>query len=368
MFALAGVNNGLSRDLPYYIGKSDDKTSRLLASTALMYLIGAGALVLVGGCGCLVAFHNSEKKVLFAIAVVTVLILFTFYTNYLVVTFRSSQSFRNLTKVRLAEGLCGLATIPLFYFLGYNGMLIRVIVVAGIVVALMHLMRPIRVLPLWDWNSFLLLLKTGVPIFLLDYLASSASTCDRLVLLRLGGVTVVGYYAVALVAREATEVVPRALGEYVYPRMSHSYGEHGDLLRLWKMALKSSILAVAIMIPLAVAGWFLMPLVVSKLFPKYAQAVTAAQLLLVAAVFSGATLGRIAIWSLKSWRLMVWYQILASGLLVVGPIVGGVLWSVPLTGVSAGVLAAQVILCPITWYLIYTATHPSTANSTPGEA
>src|SRR5438132_12787031 len=248
MFALAGVNNGLSRDLPYYMGKSDETTSRSLASTALMYLLGACVLVLLGGLGVLVAFHNSETKVLFAIAVVTVLILFTFYTNYLVVTFRSSQSFRNLTKVRMAEGFCVLATIPLFYYLGYNGMLMRVIVVAGIIVALMHLLRPIRVSPSWDWNSFLLLLKTGVPIFLLDYLASSASTCDRLVLLRLGGVTVVGYYAMALLAKEAAGVVPRALSEYVYPKMSHSYGEHADPLRLWKIAVKSGALAVAIMV------------------------------------------------------------------------------------------------------------------------
>src|SRR5437879_33081 len=81
MFALAGVNNGLSRDLPYYMGKSDETTSRSLASTALMYLLGACVLVLLGGLGVLVAFHNSETKVLFAIAVVTVLILFTFYTK-----------------------------------------------------------------------------------------------------------------------------------------------------------------------------------------------------------------------------------------------------------------------------------------------
>ena len=263
----------------------------------------------------------------------------------------------------MAEGFCVLATIPLFYYLGYNGMLIRVIVVAGIVVALMHVLRPIRVRPLWDWNSFILLLKTGVPIFLLDYLASSAGTCDRLVLLRLGGVTVVGYYAMALLAKEAAGVVPRALSEYVYPKMSHSYGEHADPLRLWGIAVKSGALAVAIMVPIAVAGWFLMPPVVSTLFPKYTEAVSAAQWLLIASVFSGVTVGSMAIWSMKDWKIMAWYQVLSSVFSIVGPVVGGLWATKPLTGVSLGVLGSQVAWCVIAWYLIYVATHRPTSPS-----
>ncbi len=357
MFALAGVNNGLSRELPFFMGKSDERTSRLLAGTTLMYVLGACVVVLLGGVGSLFMFRDRGEKVLFAIAAVTASIIFTFYTYYLIVTFRSSKSFADLSKVKLAEGCVGLASIVLLFYFGYNGMLLRVLLIALVVVGLMHLWRPIRVSPAWDAGSFWLLLKTGAPIFALDYLANSAATCDRLVLLKLGGVQDVGYYSMALLAREAVTIVPSALSEYIYPRMSFSYGQDGDPRRLWRMAVKSSLLVVAVMIPIAIAGWFLLPPVVTRLFPKYTEGVTAAQWLLVAAVFSGATLGKMAIWSLKAWRLMVWYQVLGAILVIAGPIIGSFCFAQPLVGVSVGLLAGQVLWLPIAWYLIYLATH-----------
>lgn len=357
IFALAGIVNGLSRELPYHMGKADDQTSRRLASTALMYVLGACFVALMGGAGSLMVLRGLESKAQFAVAAVTLSIIFSFYTNYLIVTFRSSSSFQNLTKAKVAEGLCGLATIPLLYYLGYNGMLTRVIFMGGIVLLLMHLMRPIHVSPSWDRRSFLLLLSTGAPIFIFDYLSNSSATCDRLVLLRLGGVKAVGYYSMALLAREAIAVIPGALSEYVYPRMSYAYGEHANPLHLWKMALKSSLLAVVIMVPVATAGWFLMPPVVSTLFPKYTEAINAAQLLLVSAVFTGATVGRSAIWSMKAWKLMAWYQLLGAGFLIAGPLVGGMAFSPPLLGVSVGLLVGQALWCPIAWWLIHYATH-----------
>jgi O-antigen/teichoic acid export membrane protein len=291
------------------------------------------------------------------------LITITFYTNYLTVTFRSSRSFQDLTKVRVVEGVAGLATIPLFYYFGYSGMLIRVVGVAALIALAMHSLRPIHVRPHWSLSSFLLLLRTGAPIFALDYLSSIAATCDRLILLRLGGTKAVGIYAMALLAREAIDVVPRAVGEYVYPRMSYAYGQHHNSGRLWGAAVKSSLLVVAMMVPVAIIGWLLMPPVVMRLFPKYADGITAARLLLLAAIFSGATLGRTAIWSLKAWKLMVCYQAIGAGFTVAGALLGVTFCREPLVGVSAGLLTAQVVWCPVAWTLIYAATHPATETA-----
>lgn len=357
MFALAGVNNGLSRELPYFFGKGDEKTARQLAGTTLSYLWGAGLLVLVGGAVSLFLFHDSGAKLEVAIAAVTLLILFNFYTNYLIVTFRSSRSFKDFSKIKVGEALITVGTIPLVYYWGYGGLLTRTLVLAGVVLGLMHWLRPLHVSAQWNAKSFQLLLKTGVPIFALDYLGTSASTCDRLVLLHFGGVKIVGYYALALMAREAIGIVPGALSEYIYPRMSHSYGQHHDPVRLWRMAVKSSLLVVAFMIPAVVAGWFLMPPVVTKLFPKYAEAVTAAQWMLIGSIFSGATLGKMAIWSLKDLPMMTWYQILNSVFLIVGPVLGGLMSQNTLVGVSLGMMFAQATWLPVAGFLVYRATH-----------
>ena len=78
----------------------------------------------------------------------------------------------------------------------------------------------------------------------------------------------------------------------------------------------------------------MMPPVVLKLFPKYVEGVAAAQWMLVAAVFTGATLGRSAILSMKAWKLMTWYQLLASVFVIAGPIIGGVFHPKPLIGLA----------------------------------
>jgi O-antigen/teichoic acid export membrane protein len=227
----------------------------------------------------------------------------------------------------------------------------------------MHWLRPLHVAPQWDTKAFRLLLKTGLPIFGLDYLNTWVSSCDRLVLLHFGGLKIVGFYALAMMAREAMGIIPGALSEYIYPRMSHSYGQHHDPLRIWRMAVKSSLLVVAFMIPAVVAGWFLMPPVVTKLFPKYAEAVTAAQWMLVGSIFSGANLGKSALLSMKDLPMMTWYQMLNSVFFVLGPVLGSLLCKNTLLGVSLGMVISQAAWLPVGNYLVYRATHRPPKNS-----
>ena len=365
MLALAGVNNGLSRELPYYFGKSDEKTAKQLASTTLSYISAACLLVLLVGLGSLYLFRERDVKLLFAIASVTGLTVITFYTNYLIVTYRSSKSFWSFSKIQMVQAALTVASIPIIAYFGFGGMLVRTLVLGGIVVFLMHWLRPVRVSPAWDKKSFWLLLKTGAPIFAFDYFISNVSNCDRWVLAHFGGLEAVGYFALATMAREAVSKVPDALGEYIYPRMSHSFGQHHDPIRLWKMAVKSSLLVVAFMIPTVAAGWFLMPPMVSHFFPQYTEAVRAAQLILVASIFSGATLGKMAIWSMKDWKIMAWYQILYGVFLIVGPVLGGCFGKTPLIGVSIGILISQIMWVPVAAYLVYLATHRTAASQQP---
>lgn len=357
MFALAGVNNGLSRELPYYMGKGDEKMSGKLASTTLTYLSGAALLVLCGGFFAMLWLHSAGEKTLLAIGAVTILIIITFYTNYLIVTFRSVKHFQDLSKVKLAEGIGGVLLLPLVYVVGYGGMLGRVLGISGTVCLLMHWLRPLKVSLRWDRQAFILLLKTGLPIFAMDYLFTSAVTTDRLVLLHFATVKVVGYYALALSVKEAVGVVPRALTEYVYPRMSFSYGQGSDPRRLFKMGLKASSLSLMLMAPVAIAGWFAIPLIVRMWLPKYNEGIFVAQLALIAGVIAGGMVAENALWSMKAWKAMVWYRVVTSAFVVLGPILGAMLYASPLVGVGLGVLAAQILCVPVSWAFAYRVTH-----------
>ena len=368
MALLLGINNGLSRDLPYCFGKADIKTANQLAGTAQFYILMACLLVFLSGVGSLLYLRDLDSKTLFTLASVTGLVIVSYYTNYLIVTFRSAKSFNDFSKIKIFEAILTVLTIPMIVYWGYGGLVTRTLILAVAVVICMHCLRPVRVPLAWDKQSLMVLMRTGAPIFVFDYLISNVSNCDKWVLNHFGGLEIVGTFALATMSREAISKVPDALGEYIYPRMSHSYGQFHEPIRLWKMAIKSSLMVVVFMIPAVVIGWFLLPPFVSHFFPKYTEGISAAQLILVSSIFSGATIGKLAIWSLKDWKIMAWYQILYCVFLLAGPILGGWCgknWGVsPLIGVSVGILISQASWIPVAGYLVYVATHkPSSATN-----
>lgn len=368
VFLLAGVGNGLSRELPYYLGAKNVPAAERLAGTTLLYTHAICLLALLGGAGVvtfLVLGHRDPKFTL-AAAAVTLLIAFNFYQNYLFITFRSKSSFVDLSGVQMWQGSLKVATLPFLYFLGYQGLVLRYVTVAGVALYLLHRVRPIKVAAAWDTDGFKLLLKTGIPIFALDYIRSCATTSDRVALLHSGGVKEVGLYSLALSVYAAFEVIPVSITHYVYPRMSYHYGRDKNPRALWSLAWKVTLLMAGVMLPIAVAGWFLLPPLVRILFPKYIEGTHAAQLMLFAAVSCGAATGVNALWSMKAWKWMTIYQVTFSGLLAAGPFVGIKVCSSPLTGAACGMAAARLLSAGFAVAFTYFATHQISRQGMPG--
>ncbi len=258
--------------------------------------------------------------------------------------------------MQIWQGVVTLVSLPLIV-LGYNGMLTRLVVVAGIAVYLMHRVRPMSVSPSWKTDAFVLLFKTGIPIFATDYLASCAGTFDKVALLKFGGIEQMGYYTLALSAYSAFQVVPQSISHYIYPRMSHHFGRTNSPKVIWGMAWRINLIVVAAMLPLAVIGSFMMPPVVKFLFPKFVTGTHAAQIALFAAVGYGACTGTNALLSLKAWKHLIAYQVVYSILLIAGPFIGIRLFSSPLIGVAYGVLFANVVSATFGLIITLAATH-----------
>jgi O-antigen/teichoic acid export membrane protein len=354
---LAGINNGLSRELPFFLGKSDKSFADRLAGTALLCTTLGNVLILLGGAGCLVAFSDRSTRLLSAILAVTIGIPFAFYTNFLLVTFRSKDAFDKLSIIKLAEAFLSLATLPMVYFFHYEGMIARIVLVGAILVLLMHLYRPMRVAMQFDRGALKQLLKTGIPIFGLDYLKNSAGTLDRLVVLKVSGVEGVGYYALASMVCSTLQVLPQSLSAYVYPRMSYSFGQNGDSRALWRFGLKFVLLAVSLTGLAALSAWLLLPKIVPLFAPKYAGGIRAAEIMLIAGVLEGVGIAANALWSMKTWKVMVSYQVLSSAMLALGPIFGVIFIDRSLEGVAWGVALGSLCQGLLTLGATYYGTH-----------
>jgi O-antigen/teichoic acid export membrane protein len=356
-FLLAGVQNGLSRELPYYLGAGKDGMARRLAATTLFYTTGSCVLIMLGGAGT-VAFlirKHSDTKLTYAVVAITFLIIFKFYQNYLFITFRSKNSFIDLARVQMWQAALMIVALPLL-FLGFNGLLLRFVIVGALCLYLMHRVRPIIVSPIWKTDSFLLLLKTGIPIFATDYIFNCANTLDKVALLKFGGVEQVGFYALAGSAGAAFAVIPQSIGHYVYPRMSHHYGRTNNPRVLWSLVWKTTLIVLASMIPIAVVGSLLLPIAVKILFPKYLAGIHAAQITLFSTAIYGASTGAVALLSLKAWSHLIAQQLSFAGLLAVAPFIGIRVFASPLNGVAYGMLGANLLGAILSLAITFAAT------------
>jgi len=333
---LAGINNGLSRELPFFLGKGEQSFAERLAGTAFFCTTIASGIVFIGGACMVLIFFHSGPAVIAAIFAITAVIAFSFYQNILLVTFRSNDSFEKLTTIKFVEAALTLGTIPMVYYFTYNGMLARNVLINGAVCLMMYVRRPMRVRAVWDWQAVKLLLKTGLPIFGLDYAKNSASTLDRVVLLKIGGTREVGVYQLAGIALQTLAALPTSLASYLYPRMTYRYGQDGDRRALWRTGIKFVLLATVLTTIPAVFAAFMIPRVVPIYAPKYAGGIHAAQIVLVAGVFEAVNIIANALWSMKSWKLMVHYQVLSAVLFLLGPIMGCLLIGKSLEGVAWG--------------------------------
>ena len=363
---LAGVQNGLSRELPYYIGANKQRVAERLAATTLSYTAGGCALAVAGGIGSMAFFSwkGADPKLILAIGAVSLLIAFKFYQNYLFVTFRSKNTFIELARVQMWQGASMLLALPLL-FLGYDGLLLRFVLVGGLAVYLMHRVRPMIVAPAWNADSFRLLIKTGVPIFVTDYTTNFAATLGTVALIKFGGLEQVGFYALALSASSAFSIIPQSLAHYIYPRMSHHYGRTNNPGVLWSMAWRTNLILLAAMIPMALAGCLVLPPVVKVLFPKYMGGTYAAQIALFSSVAYGAATGANALASLKAWPHLLFYQFSYAGLLAIGPFLGVHLFSSALSGVAYGNLGANTVGAILALAVTFAATHRKAAAVSP---
>jgi O-antigen/teichoic acid export membrane protein len=352
----AGINNGLNRELPFHMGVGDHPRALQLAGTAQAFTLLSCVIALVAGIAALIYFRGSGEAVVTAVAVQTIAAMCFFYQSYLVVTFRSTSSFTRLAKVEFAGVVVGLAALPLVFTFGFLGMLWRVAVTSVLGILFLHAARPVRVGIAWDRHSLSLLLKTGLPIFVLFYIESSFSTFDRVFLLQAGGVEQVGYYSLSLLIQQAMLVVPMSIAVYAYPRMSFDWGKEGSRQAMWNVAWKSTAAAIALMLPLATAAYVALPWIVPMLFPDYAPGIDAARIMLIGSMFNGSAIGANALWSMKAWRYMAAYQLSSAALRAIGPYVGIVLMSDPLLGVAVGTACACVVQFVLGMLLTFRAT------------
>jgi O-antigen/teichoic acid export membrane protein len=344
LFFEAGVLNGLNRELPFYLGKNEiGKAYELASSSLFFFLFSIVLFIIVSFFFGLIYFNNVSKEWVYTYLAIIIITSSKFYENYLTTTFRSKNSFENLSYVYFIRGIIQLISIPLVLWFHYKGYIIRMIFVSILTTIMLHIIRPIKVVPKYNLRVLIQLMKIGLPIFVLIYIYNSSLTIDRLLFIKNSSVEKLGYYSLGLMALSAFKILPDSLANYLYPRLSYKLGEGKSPLELISISLKSNLAVFSLMMILAILACLMLPHIIEQFFPAYIDGIRAAQILLFSGVFIGGTIGNNVITSMKAWKQLIIIFIVGSLLNVLIIYGFSKYFNDILEGISIGVLISSVL-------------------------
>jgi len=111
------------------------------------------------------------------------------------------------------------------------------------------------------------------------------SAADRTIVAALLSAEDLGFFALSGLALNSLRVFPQSINVLLYPRVAHAYGVHGSSRHLRRYIWIGLGLNLAVLIPTAIIGWFLLPHLVHLVLPAYVPGIPAAKVTLLGAVF-----------------------------------------------------------------------------------
>lgn len=305
-FTRLGIINGLGRELPYLYGKNKVEEATKMASAALYYSLLSNVLLLLALPYVLTnkSIDWSNTNYILAFIVIFIRLVLSSYTSYLSVTFRTNQSFNDLSRIVNILTILRLVSLVLIIFLGFLGVLIRELLLPFFEMVLMHLKRPINVLPKFSKNLIFQLFKTGFPLFLVSYLISFADTIPRLFLIKFATIEQLGLFSPIIIVLGLAIMLPNAISSYMYPKMSFTYGFTQDRGKVWRIILLTAVASLISSFPLFLGVFFLADYVYI-IFPKYSEVSPYLKIASFAILFIGYKIGGLSFAVLKSWWIMI---------------------------------------------------------------
>lgn len=283
-----GIPSGLSRELPYYFGKSDTDRAHGFAAVAQFWqrVLGLGALFLAGSIG-LIFFLKGEYYNAAGSLVVGVTVWQALYvTKYLKILYRTNRDFNKLSWIKLIVSVSSFLSIVFVFFYGFFGLCIRAGAIALVDFCVTYYWRPIQVRPTWNRSKFRELMRVGLPMYGVANIYSLWPLLQRTIVVSLGGPKALGLFAIANMVYGAMKTVTSSMSSVIYPTMATQWGEGASLGELIMRSVKPFIVGFIVFLVAIPIGWWLLPLFVAAFIPKYVDGVHAAQWMLIVGLLS----------------------------------------------------------------------------------
>lgn len=285
-FVLLGTNNGLNRQLPFLIGQGKLEEVDALRNTAFSWGICVSFLILILIFGVGFYYQMLGKREL-ALAFYSISLSGSFYplTTIIEVTFRTAGDFIRLSKIKLAGSLFAILTVPIVFYLGYNGLLIRSVLIAFFGLSVLYIFRTNPFIFQFNKQQFIVLLRVGLPIFFWAYIYSVFVGLDKVFIASYFTEREMGLFTPAIQITAGISILPNSIFQVIYPRLCQRYGETGTIKSLMKLVMVPLKYLAVGLIPVFALAIFLVGPFIKLVLPNYIDGIGTAQWAIVAVYF-----------------------------------------------------------------------------------
>ena len=203
-----------------------------------------------------------------------------YFLLFLITTYQSQllTGLGKFTEVNIGNAIFtqvrwGVSIIAVFY---HSIKLLILIWTLGLLVRVIYYQRFLPFRLYIDRQIFKDIVKTGFAIYISSIIGFASYQGDRVVTALLLGTYDLGIYQLVALAATVPPMLISSLFSSLLPSSTYYYAKGKDIVQMSSLSFR---VAVLLSLPIAILGYAVSPLFISKLFPEYVSGIPAMQLL-----------------------------------------------------------------------------------------
>ena len=282
-----GVSAAAAYKIPFFRGKKDRKSEILTRDTAFSFLfvmsVISSLLLIIAA---FVLRNKYSPVVIYGLIALSVyIILERLYSAYIVML-RANKDFKILTQSMLFDSIVNLILVFLLVkqFKIY-GLYCLVSVLAVLNTIYVHKKARYEINFRLDFSRLKGLITYGFPLLISGVLGEILRTIDSIMIAKMLGIVFLGYYSIAMIAKNYMYGLSNNLGIITIPHIQEMYGKNEDMQEIKKFVTIPAETIAYLLAPVIGAMFIVMPVIIEGILPKYVPGIIALQILFLDSYF-----------------------------------------------------------------------------------
>jgi len=355
-----GTIETLMKKVPFFRGKGDSTSVRETEEAVFSFMLLVAIVVFCAAfpSGSLLKGGPYQRYAV-PVQLMFLAVGFSLLSAFFFYRLQSYQRFDLASTITTARSFLVLVCqIPLSYVLGLTGVFLGFLaseVLVFVCSVLLNRNLPTTIALRFRPSLYAGLIRTGLPITIVWWTYMIQTSVDRLVSMTMLGEAPTGYYGIGMSIAAAFLLLPDAVNQVLYPSINEEYGRTMSSRNLAPLVVDPARI-VSVFLPfLACVSVVILPFIFTVIVPKYSPGLVAAQLLIVAALYSGLMRGgaNFLVSTDKQWLLLVYIAgCIATNLF------GSVLLvklGLGIAGIAVSTVVSSALLSVVTWASVFRA-------------